>query len=191
MHAITYKSENIIKSDYIQTEGISYTDQEWAWYPMKDVNTIYYFNKPLYLYLLGREGQTMEAETFIKKIGDQYIGIYKMIDDYNRINDIDSTHKIFLYKRLTNRIKGLYRFVLINNRETEISSFINFDSQIKKKNLEIYNYIGNDILQRYYNVKYIKYWRNNNYQPIPSLIIILNKLFTQLKTFIRIIRLKK
>lgn len=186
MHAITYKSQHIINSDYIQTEGISYTDQEWAWFPMKDVNSFYYYDKPIYLYLLGREGQTMEAATLIKKVNDQYVGIFKMIDDYLRISDIDDIHKCFLYKRLTSRIIWLYRFVLIENRKEKISSFITFDLELKKKNSEIYNYVENDILQRYFNFKYIKYWRNNKNCSIPFVIIILNCLLKRTKSFIRL-----
>ena len=50
MHAVTYKRENLIKMNYKQTEGISYTDNEWIFTPMLKVRTVYHLNKLLYLY---------------------------------------------------------------------------------------------------------------------------------------------
>lgn len=34
MHNVIYKRSLLKNMDYIQTEGISYTDQEWIFYPM-------------------------------------------------------------------------------------------------------------------------------------------------------------
>lgn len=59
MHAVTYKTENLKNIDYKQTEGISYTDQEWIFMPMTTVRTVIYQPVYLYEYLVGREGQTM------------------------------------------------------------------------------------------------------------------------------------
>ena len=35
MHAITYKTRLLRDNNYYQTEGISYTDQEWVFFPMQ------------------------------------------------------------------------------------------------------------------------------------------------------------
>ena len=41
MHNVAYKRENIIHIKYKQTEGISYTDVEWTFIPMKTIKTAY------------------------------------------------------------------------------------------------------------------------------------------------------
>ena len=69
MHAIIYRTELFKEINYHQTEGISYTDQEWCYYPMVKIQTVYYVNNVLYKYLLGREGQTM-SESVLKKKND-------------------------------------------------------------------------------------------------------------------------
>ena len=51
MHATTYRTEAVRSINYVQTEGISYTDQEWVFTPLSAVNSIAYFNYPVYLYL--------------------------------------------------------------------------------------------------------------------------------------------
>lgn len=60
MHVITYRRDLLTSMNYKQTEGICYTDCEWAFIPMLNVKTIYYFNEQVYSYLKGRPGQTMD-----------------------------------------------------------------------------------------------------------------------------------
>ena len=55
MHRIFYKTDKLRAINYHQTEGMSYTDQEWMGEPMMTVNTIYYMDICLYQYLVGRE----------------------------------------------------------------------------------------------------------------------------------------
>src|SRR5574344_1421553 len=62
MHNVAYKRDLLLSIDYKQTEGISYTDQEWIVSPFTKVRTATYFKLPLYRYTLGREGQTMSFE---------------------------------------------------------------------------------------------------------------------------------
>ena len=48
---VAYKTDNLREMNYRQTEGISYTDEEWMFKPMSMVNSIQYFPNNLYLYL--------------------------------------------------------------------------------------------------------------------------------------------
>ena len=50
--------------NYKQTEGISYTDNEI--FTLCFTKKAYHINKPLYLYLIGREGQTVETSVQYK-----------------------------------------------------------------------------------------------------------------------------
>ena len=69
MHNVIYKRSLLKNMDYIQTEGISYTDQEWIFYPMLKADSAVFFNLSLYRYTLGREGQTMDWGTLCRNIG--------------------------------------------------------------------------------------------------------------------------
>ena len=48
MHAVTYKTQNIRAINYRQTEGISYTDQEWIFTPLTTVNSAITYPHVLY-----------------------------------------------------------------------------------------------------------------------------------------------
>ena len=71
MHMVAYKTENIKKINYHQTEGISYTDQEWIHLPITTVETVFSIPVYLYQYLVGRAGQTMAVQS--SKINKDYV----------------------------------------------------------------------------------------------------------------------
>lgn len=60
MHCIAYKTKNLRCINYSQTEGISYTDLEWDVIPMQTVLTFASIQGYLYIYQIGREGQTVD-----------------------------------------------------------------------------------------------------------------------------------
>ena len=108
MHEITYRRELLIKMGYKQTEGISYTDNEWAYIPMKNVQTLYYHDEEVYSYLRGRPGQTMDPEVVKRTQTHNIIGIKAMADGALNTT-IDSPEKEqFIYDVLLNRIHIIY-----------------------------------------------------------------------------------
>lgn len=76
VHAVTYRTENVRRIGYRQTEGISYTDTEWVIEPMVTVRRLKYLPRVVTHYLLGRAGQTMETKTFASHFG-QFVDIVR------------------------------------------------------------------------------------------------------------------
>lgn len=68
MHAVAYRTKNLIDIGYKQTEGVSYTDNEWVCYPIQTVRRVRYAPIPVYKYLVGREGQTVDPKVRRKAI---------------------------------------------------------------------------------------------------------------------------
>ncbi len=62
MHALTVKRELFIEHHYRQTEGISYTDTEFALFTIFHAKTCKFTDLILYQYTVGREGQTVSPE---------------------------------------------------------------------------------------------------------------------------------
>ena len=71
MHAVTYKRAIFEGLNYHQTEGISYTDQEWIFLPMSRVHSLCGFPHVVYKYLVGREGQTVDPKIFARNISQE------------------------------------------------------------------------------------------------------------------------
>jgi glycosyltransferase involved in cell wall biosynthesis len=68
MHGVCYRTELLRKMNYRQSEGVSYTDQEWVFFPLFRVKTIAFADIPLYRYNVAREGQTMDARVQMRSL---------------------------------------------------------------------------------------------------------------------------
>lgn len=160
MHAVAYKLENLLKLNYKQTEGISYTDQEWIFLPMSNVRTFIYFDKPVYKYLVGRDGQTVNPETHAKNIQMEIKVSEKIIQDYiNHRNTI--YNKDYIENKLYERCNIIYRFYLINYKKfVNFNDLIDYDNYLKEKLPEVYNKLANK--KEIPNFRYIKSWRKHH-----------------------------
>lgn len=145
MHAIIYRTELFKEINYHQTEGISYTDQEWCYYPMVKIQTVYYVNNVLYKYLLGREGQTMSENVLKKKISNLEIVANKMLKHFSLLdkNKLSRERYLLLRKRILVRYKDIYRLYLIGFKKEEFDAkaFDELDSLVKQ-NKDIYSLLG-------------------------------------------------
>lgn len=153
MHAVTYRRELLIRMRYHQTEGVSYTDQQWIFAPMSVINTVGVFNKPVYRYLVGRSGQTIDPEVKIKKMSDRTKYVLDMIALYDKLcQSVEPEVKSYLDARIFPNIKDIYITYFTNPSLVSFDLINDFDIQFKKYSSVLYRYLGN------LNI-YIKLWR--------------------------------
>lgn len=174
MHAVTYKREVFSILNYKQTEGISYTDQEWMFHPMSRIKKIIYYNDFIYNYLVGREGQTMDPNVIYKQISHTILGVKNMLNTYNSISNKSIEVQEYLEYRLCSRINFVYKYLLLNNSNTQLDVLEDFDNYIKGKSLYIYNKAEEN---KIFIFQYIKYWRNKHY-----FLLMLSRLCHKLQT---------
>ncbi|MBQ3635153.1 MAG: glycosyltransferase family 2 protein [Bacteroidales bacterium] len=79
MHRIAYRTELLRRIGYVQTEGISYTDSEWAYKPMLHAETVDVSDYSVYRYLLGREGQTMDPKVMLRSMSQEITILESML----------------------------------------------------------------------------------------------------------------
>lgn len=157
MHAVTYRRQNLIDLGYKQTEGISYTDQQWIFSPMVRVSSVGVFDKFVYKYLVGRIGQTMDSNVTKKQIShfitcaiDNLI-IYKSNKEYSiqPVND-------YLSCRLITQIKSIYITCLTELSTNVSNSYLPaFDNSLKKLSKDLYYAVE----ETGWKINYIKFWR--------------------------------
>lgn len=87
MHSLTYRTENLRLNGYRQTEGMPYTDNEWALLPMRYMGKMAYRPLPLYQYLIGRAGQSVSIEQSVKNIGNLEIILRHVVGAARRYAD--------------------------------------------------------------------------------------------------------
>ncbi len=86
MHSIAYRTNLLRESSYVQSEGISYTDQEWIFYPMIYAKEMQYFDLNVYQYCMDREGQTMDPKVFAKGLPMLYKILMRILSHIEGIN---------------------------------------------------------------------------------------------------------
>lgn len=175
MHAITYRRQILLDINYHQTEGISYTDTEWAFIPLMAVNTVCYVNLQIYNYLVGRPGQTMDISV-LRKSMPQMMTVYKRLMQIYNGSHLDAHKNSILFDhRIDGFVERTYGQTLYN-KVLDKDELKRLDEMVKKYKPVLYEALGN--LNDGY-VWYVKQWRRHDYSlPLYYWLIVR---FVQLK----------
>lgn len=142
MPGLTYKTSFLREISYRQTEGIAYTDNEWAFVPMAHAKKILHFDGVLYLYMLGRENQSVNDAVHAKNLwmeAEVFVHILKYID--RQKETIDQENSAFLSDKLLISIIHLYQLYLVtyNHFNISLSPLSRFDQELKVLSPELYD----------------------------------------------------
>lgn len=172
MHAVAYKRENLLRIGYHQTEGISYTDQEWVFMPMTTVSTLYYLPLPVYNYLMGREGQTMAGEVYLRNFGQNITCTCTMLDELAAMTDISEEMRAVLLRKLFGRIKLIYKNCLVRCKDFDTRELIVLDDKLRTTSAELYRRSDEILLSRpLFCFRYIRMWRHKHDSRLLRLVI--------------------
>lgn len=181
MHSITYRTE--ILKGYTQTEGISYTDQEWIFYPILNVEKVMYIKQNVYQYFLGREGQTMELQIMIKRISQQIKIVEKMMEWYSNypklINKNIEKEKYFT-DRLIMLLSSIYKIILLTADNEDTSLLNTLDKKLKNTLPLIYTKLNEAVIHHKFPYHFTKTYHQNGKRP-NFIIRLLYKKFLRLK----------
>lgn len=165
MHAVTYRLENLLSLNYQQTEGISYTDQQWIFLPMIKVKSVACFETSVYKYLIGREGQTINPKNKFRSM--EYIARCSAdmaLAFETHKHDISGDNLIeYLYARIIPLLKDVYVYCFTHYEEKTKNLLIGFDEKLKNISPEIYTIIGSKDVSSFVGFQYIDYWRRNKH----------------------------
>lgn len=171
MHAVTYRTDLLKTINYYQSEGISYTDQEWIFEPMAHVKSFCYTGIVLYQYLLGREGQTMSETQRRKYISHQLKGLCAQINAYGRnVSICNENMKQYMLAKMIQRIHSIY-FKTLFMKCLDIKSLIELDEFIRTKNAELFLASENVVIHRFIPFHYIRWWRMHKTKEFPQWIV--------------------
>lgn len=97
MHTLTYRTSLLREMEYRQTEGMPYTDNEWALKPMRKAGKMAYCPIVLYRYLVGRAGQSVSPAQSVKNVRNLEIILGHMLDEYRTAGE-DGTFRAYAAK---------------------------------------------------------------------------------------------
>lgn len=163
MHSVMYKTSIFKNINYHQTEGISYTDQEWIFAPLSVVKNVFYIPSSLYIYTLGREGQTVSTPFLEKNFAHHVICLKSMFLSFNNLpKDTPEPIKQMLYSRLLRFTKFVYKGFLIKKYQDPNNTLKDFDEFIRTSNPTMYEDIKKVRLSKpIIPYHYIKHWQKS------------------------------
>jgi glycosyltransferase involved in cell wall biosynthesis len=159
--SITYRTQILHDIAYRQLEGIAYTDVEYCFYPLAGVNSFAYVDIVLYRYTIGREGQTVNLETFYKNRDHLLQIIQRMIGYLQQQSEKSTVKKYPQYYTVIRLVFSYYMAILSYKRnEYDEEKMQVIDNAIKTIDNNLYKAIG----ERRYLIflKPIKLWRRKN-----------------------------
>lgn len=177
MHAVTYRREMLLNMGYHQTEGISYTDQQWIFTPMIYVETVSYFGKSVYRYLVGRAGQTMDPKVKKRSMEHARKNSLGLVSDFEAHKDKIENKEIrrYLYDRLAWYIKDIYIFYICHFDKANAGVLSEYDLNLKSVSPDVYDMIGSKEVSSFHGFPYIRFLRK--YKGPTSLIKCLGRIY--------------
>ena len=191
MHGLCYRTELLRQINYKQSEGVSYTDQEWAFYPLSHIETIAFADIPLYRYNTTREGQTMDEAVVMRSLS-QLVTVTEALAKYFLelpIEELSAERVAFLQNYVADRIRIVLRKYLLVMSDAEFaeSDFEKAYARMMKlvDDCEIVNFTVpvNNMLK----VDLLNYWQHNRlrYTPIKrQALYLLDKVMTAVHSLI-------
>lgn len=162
MYMVTWRTSFLRRINYVQTEGINYTDVEWRCVPMYEVSKSVYYPFCIYHYLLGRVGQSSEDAAMNKNVWQFETCVKSLIRNRSRYNISESIlankeneHAILLYAL------NIYKIILVRKKATkeDLSRLKAFDDFLNKSCHEVWKKAGEHVAKKWLPIKYVAYWR--------------------------------
>lgn len=137
MHTITIKTD-ILKSNKIKlSEKMFYVDMEYITYMIPYIETIVYFEKPIYKYRLGTTTQSVNMNSYIKNREMHKKVIFNIVNYYNKLKVSDIRLKI-MKKLLLNLINKQWEiYFSMDNKSEAKRELIMFEKELLKENREL------------------------------------------------------
>jgi len=138
MHAIIYKRDILTKCSLVLPEHTFYVDNIYAFAPLAHVETMYYLDVDFYRYFIGREGQSVQEETMIKRI-DQQLMVNKIMMKSVNLRTISSPPKrkyLLNYLEIVTAISSI--LLLKQNTSTSLMKKHKLWQFIKKQDAAVY-----------------------------------------------------
>ena len=140
MHSITFKTDKLKHMRSI-SENCFYVDQEYIIYPLIYLNSIIFFNYPIYQYRVGNNEQSMSFKNK-QKNRNMHLKVLNNIIDYYQTEEMSEYKKKFLIKRISGMINNQNRIYLsFVPSQTIKEELFSFTEGIKNKVPEIYSNI--------------------------------------------------
>ena len=128
LHECTYRTELLRKNEVHFREKVSYDDTILRMAALPNLKSISFYDMPLYHYLLGRVGQTMDKAVFIKKFDVFFENVKDLFFFYRK-------HK----NEFSENVDNFARYILVSYVTWVYKDLWSYDFNDRKERIKKYN----------------------------------------------------
>ncbi|WP_080848738.1 glycosyltransferase family 2 protein [Cytobacillus gottheilii] len=143
MHSVIYRTQMLWDCSIELPRHTFYVDNLYVFTPLKYVKKIYYVNVDFYRYLIGREDQSVQEKTMIRRI-DQQIKVNKLMIEQAHLDRIENENLRQYMLRHLEIVTVVSSILLIRSGTVE---------NLHKKR-ELWKYIRTNDFQLYHRLKF-------------------------------------
>lgn len=134
MHALTIKTEILKKNHILIDEHCFYVDCEYITYPMPYVKTVYFYHRFIYMYRLGRGGQSMDIRSMQKNRQQHRKVLESLLKFYDRLENVSVNSRTYIEKCIAQVVENQFQIYismgLVSGIRQELKEW---DSSLKKE----------------------------------------------------------
>lgn len=139
MHALTIKTSILQENNIVIDEKCFYVDAEYITYPIPYVKTVYFCDKYIYMYRLGRSGQSVDIKSMQKRRDQHMRVINSLLSYYKSCDKASLENKRYMAKCIAQIIENQFQiYISMGFTKGIYSEMKNWDRNLLAEYPDIY-----------------------------------------------------
>jgi glycosyltransferase involved in cell wall biosynthesis len=140
MHSLTIRTSILKQMPDRMDEHCFYVDAEYITYPIPYAESLYYDQRNLYMYRLGRNGQSMDIRS-MQKNREQHLRVMKSLTDfYSRLPEIAPAKKHYIERCIAQIVENQFQIdISLGNHRDMRKKLKDWDRELLRYYPEIYH----------------------------------------------------
>ena len=152
MHSVIYRTQMLHDCGLQLPEHTFYVDNIYVYKPLPYVKNMYYMDVDLYRYYIGREDQSVNEQTMIRRI-DQQIRVNKiMFADVNLLAVKDKKCRRYMFNYLEIVTTITVTLAILSGTKENLNKRDELWSYMKQTDRQLYNKLHHSVISRYMNL---------------------------------------
>ena len=152
MHSVIYRTQMLHDCGLQLPEHTSYDDKIYVYKPLPYDNNKYYMDVDLYRYYIGREDQSVNEQTMIRRI-DQQIRVNKiMFADVNLLAVKDKKCRRYMFNYLEIVTTITVTLAILSGTKENLNKRDELWAYMKQTDRQLYNKLHHSVISRYMNL---------------------------------------
>lgn len=152
MHSVIYRTQMLHDCGLQLPEHTFYVDNIYVYKPLPYVKNMYYMDVDLYRYYIGREDQSVNEQTMIRRI-DQQIRVNKiMFADVNLLAVKDRKCRRYMFNYLEIVTTITMTLAILSGTKENLHKRDELWEYMKQTDRQLYNKLHHSVISRYMNL---------------------------------------